>query len=267
MRMHVSPKAASSAKSSSPCRDGAEAVTIGAAVAVVFGVAGLLLGRRPVDAGDLPDLAEYRKRWLAQHQTANIDPAMHTFVRPYTAVMFRLARPFARLGCHPDAITVAGLSLGAAVVALADSRLGAAAAGVVVICSLLTDGIDGAVAALTERSTKFGFVLDSVADRIVDVLWLAALVRVGASVAWAVAAAGALMLLEYVRARGLAASSEAGVITVGERPTRMIAAAIGLVGYSVVPDLPGPTGAAVITAVTATIGSGHLLIDVRRRLN
>jgi phosphatidylglycerophosphate synthase len=243
------------------------AISIGAVVAVVCGVACLLIQRRPVEAGNLPDLAEYRRRWLIQHRTANIDPATHTFVRPYTAVMYRLARPFARFGCHPDAITAAGLSLGAAVVALANSRVGAAAAGVVVICSLLTDGIDGAVAALTKRSTTFGFVLDSVVDRIVDVLWLIALVRVGASGAWAVGAGGALMLLEYVRARGLAASSEAGVITIGERPTRMMAAAIGLIGYAIVPDLPGPTGGAVITAVTAATGAVHLLIDLRRRLH
>jgi phosphatidylglycerophosphate synthase len=221
---------------------------------------------------DPPDLAEYRRRWVEQHHTTDIDPATHSFVRPYTAVMFRLARPFARAGAHPDVITAAGLLLGVAVWGLAGSRLGAAFAAVIVVCSLLTDGVDGAVAAMTGRSTRFGAVLDSVVDRAVDLLWLGALVRVGARVEWAVAGGAALFFLEYVRARGLAAASadgsvaEAGVITVGERPTRMMAAAVGLVGYAAAPGLPGPTGAAVITAATAALGTIQLMVDLRRRL-
>jgi phosphatidylglycerophosphate synthase len=133
--------------------------------------------------------------------------------------------------------------------------------GLLILISTLTDGIDGCVAALTDRATKFGFVLDSVVDRASDGLFLWALVRAGGDSRLAVAAGCALAALEYTRSRaGNAGFGEIGVITVGERATRTIAASLGLVGAQVLSSKPwvGPNVGLAITVAACCIGTAQL---------
>ena len=95
-------------------------------------------------------------------------------------------------------------------------------AGWLVVGSGLLDALDGAVAVMTERTSRWGFVLDSLTDRICDVIYLAAIVAIGGPVWLAVCTGVALFLLEYLRARaGNAGMGEIGVVTPGERPTRV----------------------------------------------
>jgi len=125
----------------------------------------------------------------------------------------------------------------------------------------VTDGIDGCVAALNNRATRFGFVLDSVVDRLSDGLFLSALAVGGGEPAWAVAAGGTLMMLEYTRARaGGAGFREVGVVTVGERPTRTVAAIAGLLGAQLLPMKPwvGPNVGLAIIVVTCVFGTVQL---------
>ena len=76
---------------------------------------------------------------------------------------------------------------------------------------------------LEDRQTSWGFVLDSVVDRCSDVVWVLAAVAVGCPVELALAVVVAVFLLEYLRARaGNAGFDEVGVVTVAERPTRVI---------------------------------------------
>ncbi len=74
-----------------------------------------------------------------------------------------------------------------------------------VAASGLLDSLDGAVAVLTDRATRWGAVLDSVVDRVSDALYLVALWLVGAP-AWAcvVGRRAAARLQEYARARATA---------------------------------------------------------------
>ena len=59
---------------------------------------------------------------------------------------------------------------------------------VLVVVSGLLDGLDGAVAVLTDRATRWGHVLDSLVDRCSDGLYLVALWLVGAPAGVCVAA-------------------------------------------------------------------------------
>jgi phosphatidylglycerophosphate synthase len=51
--------------------------------------------------------------------------------------------------------------------------------GWILVLSGLVDTIDGCVAVLTDRATRWGYVLDSAVDRINDVIYLFAVMSVG----------------------------------------------------------------------------------------
>lgn len=222
--------------------------------------------RRPV--ATVPDRATYFATWSVLH--GGLDATRTTLVRGWLTVVYRLARPLARAGVAPVLLTAWGVVAGTLAVALADlgGRWPLAAAAVVVVSGLL-DGVDGAVAVLTDRATRLGYVLDSVADRVVDGLYLAALWRLGAPAGACVAAGAALGLLEYTRARaGSAGMREIGVVTVGERPTRLIVTvlALGCAGAYAgrLATLAGL--GAWATFVVSVAGLAQLLVAVRRRL-
>jgi len=186
-------------------------------------------------------------------------------VRGYLRVVYAVVRPFHRL--PPDVLTAVGLlvALAALVPAGFGGRWGVLAAAAVVV-SALADSLDGAVAVLAGRATRWGAVLDSVTDRVADLAYVGVLWLLG-SPGWVCAAAGAaLFLLEYARARSDASGmDEVGVITVGERPTRVVVVTTcALCGALIDPVWYGLGAAAV--AGLSLVGLGQLLIAVRRRL-
>jgi CDP-diacylglycerol--glycerol-3-phosphate 3-phosphatidyltransferase len=217
----------------------------------------------------VPDRDDYLKEWAGTH--GGYDPSAAPWpVRAWLGVTYRLGRPLAVRGVAPDAITAAAVLLTLATVPLAAAGGRWPLAGaVVVIASGLLDNLDGCVAVLTRRVTAWGYVLDSVADRLCDGIYLVALWLLGAPGWLAVAAGAALGFLEYVRARaGGAGFGEIGVVTVGERPTRVIVVAVALLGAGIAPglaDLAATIGAAATFGV-CVIGLAQLVSVVHRRL-
>ena len=106
-----------------------------------------------------------------------------------------------------------------------------------------------------------------VADRVADALFLLALWLAGAT-AWVCVSAGALTgLLEYARARATAAGmTEIGVVTVWERPTRVIVTALFLLGVGLYDDARWARWGAQASLTLGLIGLAQLLVVVRRRL-
>jgi CDP-diacylglycerol--glycerol-3-phosphate 3-phosphatidyltransferase len=193
----------------------------------------------------------HEQEWSALHGGLEPSPA----VRRYLAVTRRLAAPVARTGVHPDALTFAAV-LVASTALLVPARLAALA----VLVSALLDALDGAVALQQGRATRWGYVLDSLADRVCDGLFLAALVLAGAPVALAVACGIGVLLLEYTRARaGNAGGSQVVTLTVGERPVRVLLPALGLLTAQ-------PALALWLLTVLTGVGLGQLLVAVRRQL-
>ncbi|HEX7277223.1 MAG TPA: CDP-alcohol phosphatidyltransferase family protein [Acidimicrobiales bacterium] len=173
---------------------------------------------------------EHLRDWAALHMT---QPPTG-FVGGWLRTMAAIARPLAKAGVSPNAVTVAALVVAATTVPLAmiDGWIGPAGACVALIVSGLLDALDGAVAVQAGRTTKVGFFLDSALDRLSD-----AALPVALAIAadhpdageLALAAVATTWWLEYVRARGsLAAEPTSQVITPGERPTRMILTGVGL---------------------------------------
>jgi archaetidylinositol phosphate synthase len=222
--------------------------------------------RRP--EGAIPDRDGYLDRWAALH--GGYDPRGNTALRWWLLIAYRVGRPLAGLGVRPNALTVWGVWLAGAVLppAIAGGRW-LLLAGVLVVLSGLGDTLDGCVAALTGRSSRLGYVLDSLVDRVTDALYLVALWVVGGS-AWLAVVTGALAyLLEYTRARaGNAGVGEVGVVTVGERGTRVILVALALVAGGVLVEhaaLMATLGLAASAAV-GLVALGQLLAYLARRL-
>jgi len=107
------------------------------------------------------------------------------------------------------------------------------AAGFVVLVAGLFDMLDGALARVTNRVTRFGGILDSTLDRLSEAILLLGLLAVFAreqqvaeSILVGVALLGSLMV-SYIRARmeGLGIECKTGLFT---RPERVIVLALGL---------------------------------------
>lgn len=213
----------------------------------------------------LPDREGYLDRWAALH--GGYDPRGNVLVRGWLLVAYAVARPLASARVPPDLVTLAGLVVSGVAVALATgSDWWLFGAALVVVLAGLLDNVDGAVAVLRDRVTHWGSVLDSVTDRVGDLLFLAALFAAGAP--WqACALGGALMFLqEYTRARaGAAGMTEVGVVTVWERPTRVIVTATFLASAAVLGD-PWPELGAWTWCGLGVVGLTQLVLVVRRRL-
>jgi CDP-diacylglycerol--glycerol-3-phosphate 3-phosphatidyltransferase len=191
-------------------------------------------------------------------------------VRFWLSLTFALARPLAALRVPPDALTMVGLLVACAVVPIA--ALGGrwpVLGAVVLVGSGLLDNLDGAVAVLTGRVTRWGALLDAVADRLADGAACLALWAVGGWAGLALGAGVVGYLHEYARARaGASGMSDAGVITVAERPTRLIVVVMFLLGAGIYPGSAaswGTAGAACLLAL-GLVGFGQLLLVVRRSL-
>lgn len=237
-------------------------------VAVVALTVGAVLSARP-PAQPVPSLDGYFDRWQALH--GNVDPRGNTALRGWLVVAFAVARPLARRGVQPDLLTLWGLWFaGAALVAAAAGDRWLLLAGAAVVASGLGDTVDGAVAALTGRSSAFGYVLDSVVDRVDDAFYLAAVWIAGAPGWLAVATAAVCWLLEYLRARAAGVGAgPVGVVTVGERANRVIFCAAGLVSAGLFPSrdtllVTASTGA---LAVLSLVGFAQLFVAIHRRLS
>ena len=157
--------------------------------------------------------------WSRRH--GDYDVARSAVVRAWLRFVWALSRPVARV--DPDFVSAAGVaSAGLAVVA--PPR---AAAGFVVATGVL-DGVDGAVARRCGRESARGALVDTIADRTTDALFLLALRRAGARPPFVAAAAVGIALLESQRACGRRRRDPVTVVTPGERPFRVAYAALGL---------------------------------------
>jgi CDP-diacylglycerol--glycerol-3-phosphate 3-phosphatidyltransferase len=210
---------------------------------------------------------EYLARWGELH---GMDPRSNGVVRWWLGLVHAMATPFVRVGASPDAVTLVGL--GVSLLALPCAWLGGhwlVGAAIAVFASGITDNLDGAVAVMTGRATRWGAVLDSACDRIGDMVFLVALWLAGAPAAACVAAAGLTFLQEYVRARAAAGGmSEVGVVSVWERPSRVLVVGMFLLAAGLHPGWAGwlLSTAAWASFGLAVVGLVQVTVTVRRRL-
>lgn len=165
---------------------------------------------------------EFFLRWSELHGGAEVKG----IVRWWLSWSFRISRSLARLRVSANGLTFAGLVLGGGLVASligshSDQALWIALAIMILVLSLIADGVDGSLALVTSSASRFGAAFDAIADRIVESLWALAMIMIGADhlivlIAWLVA-----QTQEYIRARmGGLGVVEIGIVTPAERPVR-----------------------------------------------
>lgn len=207
---------------------------------------------------------EYFERWAALHD--GLDPRTSIPVQVWLTVTYVLAKPLAAARLSPNAVTALG-PLVALAVPYCAVRGWFLAAGLIALAAGIIDNLDGAVAILTGRSSDFGYVLDSVADRVGDVALLVGLGLAAANPWPAVAAAFLSFLQEYTRARAAGVGfTEIGVISLAQRPTRVLVAGLFLIATAVA----GPAWAQAggwLALVLGVLGLAQVLWAVRTRLD
>lgn len=173
---------------------------------------------------------EFKNRWSTLHGGADVEGV----VGRWLSFSFQAARVCTALRITPNLLTFMGL---ATAIAMGLSTY-AAIALLLLVISLFFDGIDGSVAIVQERTSQFGALLDSIADRIAEAFWLYMGWRLGIP-AWLVITMWMVASTqEYARARMASLGHhEVGVVTITERPVRAIFMAFALLFY--IFDIPG----------------------------
>jgi archaetidylinositol phosphate synthase len=173
---------------------------------------------------------QFKDRWSELHGGADTDGV----VGGWLSFSFQVARVCVALRITPHLLTFLGLGTA---IAMGLSQY-AAIALLLLVISLFFDGIDGSVAILRGSESKWGELLDSLADRISEAFWLYMGWRLGIP-AWVVITMWTIASTqEYARARlASLGHREIGVVTPTERPVRAIFMAFALLFY--IFDIPG----------------------------
>lgn len=231
--------------------------------------------------GDLGPVAaattrqEYFQRWSQLH--GGVDPAASWLIKVWLSFAYSVARPMTRIGLSPNGVTGIGLLVATAVPLLAwqytrtEQTWWLLLAVIATILTGLLDNLDGAVAVISGRTTRWGYVLDSIVDRLSDAALLSALWALGAPGPVVVAAGLAGSVQEYARARAAAIGvSEVGVVSISERPTRVIIVAVFFVLAAWAPYGVDPAGWATIGSWAALgvalIGTAQVGLSLRSKL-
>ena len=144
-----------------------------------------------------------------------------------------VAGALAKIGVSPNMVTMAGL-VGAGISAWLISEGMLWAGGIVMLIAGVLDLFDGALARSTGQDSAFGALLDSVVDRVSEIVVLLGLLIFyarGDSIQGTVLvylAVGGSVMVSYLRARseGLGIDCKVGIMT---RPERVAALGFGLI--------------------------------------
>ena len=177
------------------------------------------------------DKNEFFTTWSNLHGGAKIEGIVKTWLQ----ISYASAKFLSKLRVTPNLLTFAGLFFAIALWQFANSW----AAALFLVLSLFFDGIDGSLAILQKKTSKFGAFTDSFVDRISEVFWALALYKLGAPASLVFVALLATFIQEYLRARaGGLGHEEVGIVTICERPVRasliFIAIIANLVGLGLI---------------------------------
>jgi len=151
--------------------------------------------------------------WSDLHGNAKISG----IVKAWLSISYLIVKPISKVRITPNILTMFGLFFGVILFLNANTPW----ASVLLVLSLICDGIDGSLAILTKKPTKWGAILDSVVDRLTEIFWVLALYKIGADLKLLILVLLTASLQEYVRARSAGLGvSEVGIVTFAERPVR-----------------------------------------------
>ena len=168
---------------------------------------------------------EFYLAWSKLHGDAKIAG----IVKGWLSISFSTSKALARIRITPNALTILGLVFGV----LLYMNANAIWAPLILVISLICDGVDGSLAIITGKSSKWGALLDSVVDRLTEVFWILALYSLGVDSKILIAVLILASAQEYLRARaGGVGLTQVGVVTVAERPVRASFVFTALVAFN-----------------------------------
>lgn len=163
--------------------------------------------------------------WSKLHGDAKVSG----IVKGWLSISFPVSKALAKIRVTPNALTILGLVFGI----LLYMNSNAIWAPLILVISLICDGVDGSLAIITRQSSKWGALLDSVVDRLTEVFWVLALYSLGVDSKILITVLILASTQEYLRARaGGVGLKQVGVVTVAERPVRASFIFIALVAFN-----------------------------------
>ena len=192
---------------------------------------------------------------------------LNRFARAFFTKLFSpLARLFLRLGVSPDVVTIVG-TFGVCFGALGFYPRHEFFWGTIIVAVFaLSDTLDGVMARLSGRSSKWGAYLDSTLDRVADsaifgglVLWYSGDGGTPylAALALACLILGSVVSYAKARAEGLGMTANVGIAERAERVV-VVLVATGLVGLGA-PEV-------LLTVVLALLALASLITVIQRML-
>ena len=168
---------------------------------------------------------EFFLAWSKLHGDAKVSG----IVKGWLSISFPVSKALAKIRVTPNALTILGLVFGI----LLYMNSSAIWAPLILVISLICDGVDGSLAIITRHSSKWGALLDSVVDRVTEVFWVLALYSLGVDSKILITVLILASTQEYLRARaGGVGLKQVGVVTVAERPVRASFIFIALVAFN-----------------------------------
>ena len=168
---------------------------------------------------------EFYLAWSKLHGDAKIAG----IVKGWLSISFPTSKALARIRITPNALTILGLVFGV----LLYKNANAIWAPLILVISLICDGVDGSLAIITGKSSKWGALLDSVVDRLTEFFWILALYSLGVDSKILITVLILASAQEYLRARaGGVGLTQVGVVTVAERPVRASFVFVALVAFN-----------------------------------
>jgi archaetidylinositol phosphate synthase len=172
---------------------------------------------------------EFFKAWSKLHGDAQITGVVKLWLK----ISFAIVKPLAKLKVTPNSLSISGLIFGVFLYLNAEAKW----AVLLLVASLICDGIDGSLAIITGKASKWGAALDSILDRITEVFWALAFISIGADEKLVITALILASAQEYLRARaGGLGLTEVGVVSISERPVRASILFVALIAFAI--DLP-----------------------------
>jgi phosphatidylglycerophosphate synthase len=168
---------------------------------------------------------EFFLAWSKLHGDAKVSG----IVKGWLSISFPVSKALAKIRVTPNALTILGLVFGI----LLYMNSSAIWAPLILVISLICDGVDGSLAIITRQSSKWGALLDSVVDRLTEFFWVFALYSLGVDSKILITVLILASTQEYLRARaGGVGLKQVGVVTVAERPVRASFIFIALVAFN-----------------------------------
>lgn len=204
------------------------------------------------------DKTKFYYSWSELHGKAQIVG----IVKIWLNISYAVAKVLSRIKISPNLITCFGLIFAILLYINAATIW----APVLLVLSLFADGIDGTMAIINNKNSKWGALLDSIVDRTSEIFWVLALKSIGVELKYILIVIVFASIQEYIRARSSGLGlSEIGIVTISERPVRAIFVLMSLIFFQFnksLIDLP-----VYLWVIFQVISFSMLLSHIRKKLS